>query len=338
MGNKVEIDSKYWGSASFQEQDIKLGNILSTLYIHDYNERVPIGIAKPDHLNKLLPEFAINIKPGKLIDIQRSSYNAPDSYCCIYNIRHWWTNDNNNSLLPDFDNSLITCHPGTIKVGESSICDEVLYDHCLLKKRTDILGKCEVWLDGVLKRYDSISIGMVYRIHAYMKAQCNYDVNNHVYCKHWLSSIRNSGNPDFELIGDLIISNQLNKENFKCAFPPEHILNENNILDPYECWYRECALSENWKLLTKNIAMKNSCSLTDCNISIGSLNITPDININAICNAAIIKRNSLEQATILKEDAKFNEFPMVSNIFIFLLCLLFIIYIFLYINNKNNNI
>lgn len=337
MGNNLELDTRYWGSASFQEQFIKLGNMLSTLYIYEYNQRVPIGINNSDILNKLVPEYGIKNKPGKMIELERKSYLAPDSLCCIYDDRYAWINNDNNISTPSFNNTLLTCHPSTIKVGENNICDDVLYNQCLINKNIDILGKCEVWLDGVLKRY-STSKDMVNKINNYMTSRCNNDINNHVYCKYWLSSIRLSGNPDFEYIADSIITNQFDKKEFKCAFPPEYILKENNILEPLECWYRECVLSANWKLLTKNITVKNTCSLTDCNISIGSLNITPDIDINAKCNAAIIKRNSLAQSTILREDAKFNEFPVLSNVFIFLLCLLFIIYIFLYINYKNNHI
>lgn len=337
MGNKLELDTLYWGSASFQEQFIILGNILSTLHIYEYYDRVPIGINKDDILKNLVPEFIVKNKPGGLIELERKSYLAPDSICCLHDDRYAWVDENNIISNPSFNNTLYTCHPSTIKVGENNICDNVLYNHCLIYKNTDKIGKCRVWLDGVLKRYIT-SNEMVNNINNYMTDQCNEDVNNHVYCKHWLSSIRKSGNPNFEYIADLIINNQIDKKNFKCAFPPEHILNENNILEPYECWFRECALSENWKLLTKNIINKNNCSLTDCNISIGSLNITPDIDINAICNAAIIKRNSLEQSTILREDAKFKEFPMLSNTFIFLLCMLFIIYVFLYINFRNEYI
>lgn len=337
MGNNIELDKRYWTTAAFQEQFIRLGNILSTLHIYDYNDRVPIGITNTDILPKLVPEFNIINKPGRYIELHRKSYLAPDELCCINDDRYAWVTDNNIISSPSFNNSLYTCHPSTIAVGENNICDDVLYNNCLLNKNINIYGKCTVWLDGVLKRYRTSS-DMVNKTNNYMTSQCNYDINNHVYCKHWLSSIRRSGNPDFEYIADLIITNQINKNDFKCAFPPDYILKKNNILEPLECWYRECALSENWKLLTKNITIKNNCNLTDCNIAINSLNITADVDINAICNAAIIKRNSLEQSTILRNDAKFNEFPILSNVFIFLLCSLFILYVCLCINSNNNNI
>jgi hypothetical protein len=340
MGHNLELDTRYWGSSFFKEQSIIFGNILSTLYTTEYSERIPIGINSnnPDFYKKL-PEFEPIIKPGSLIELKKTKYLAPDSICCVIDDRYGWvTDDGVMTNTASFDKTLLTCHPSSIEVGFNNICDEFLYNTCLLSKDTNLIGKCSVWLDGVLKRY-AFDMKILTNINNYMTNQCSKDVNNHPYCKHWLSAIRNSGNPNFEYIADSVLNSQINKENFKCAFPPEYIVSQTNILEPLECWYRECAFSETWKLLTKNIEMKNTCSISDCKISISRINnILENTEINAICNGAIVYRNSLSQSTILRDTAKFKEFPILQNTFIFILIILFIIYLILYINAKSHNI
>lgn len=326
MGQSIEIHTRYWGVNVTQEMQISYADILNTLYINELNERVAIGqYATDPNSYTNVSEFKPIIKPGGYVELQRNSYRGPDSICCLYDIRYGWVDSNNNvSLEASLSKSLLTCDPTTIQVGYSNICDTTLYNTCIIDKNQEYKGKCHVWLNGLYKR-SITDYSIIASINNKMYEHCSNSIKNDN-CDIWLSAIRNSNNSEYYNIADNVLYAQIDKSELTCAFPPEYItLESSRINTPRECWYRPCAFSPNYLLLTDNINNKNNCILSECNININDLNIISTTELSIICKNEVVYRSSKEQSNIIQDEAKFNRFLIPNYTVYFLLILIFVI-------------
>lgn len=333
MGQSIEIHTRYWGVNVTQEMQISYAEILNTLYTAEIDDRIAIGQYATDPNSYMnVPEFNPIIKPGGYAELHRKSYLGPDEICCLQNIRYGWVDANNNiSSEANLSKTLLTCDPTTIQVGYSNICDVPLYNTCIVNKNQEYKGKCNVWLNGLFKRWQ-VDYSIIASINKEMSEHCskNYKNDN---CDIWLSAIRNGTNSEYYNIADNVLYAQTDKSELTCAFPPEYIVRQSNEINtPKECWYRACAFSPNYLLLTENINNKNNCLLSECNININNLNIVSNTELSIICKNQVIYRSSKEQSIIIQEEAEFNRFLIPNYTVYFILILIFI---FMFIFSKN---
>ncbi|CCU56258.1 entry-fusion complex component, myristylprotein [Mythimna separata entomopoxvirus 'L'] len=336
MGGSVDIDTRYGGSSAFQETFLSFSNLINTIYILTRNERIPIGIYS-NNINDYTNYRGYNpiFKPGGYVELSKNNDVGPDDLCCIYDWRYAWVDGNEQlSQNASLFKQLYTCDPRTIQVGTNNICDESMYKACILNFNTYryLKPKCGVWLDGLYRRYQT-SISIINNINNILIESCSNSINNDL-CDIWLMAIRNSGNPVFFRFADNVLIAQKDKTNLKCAFPPNYIIEtQNRLSTPKECWYRECAFSPNYLLLTDNIILKNNCSLSECNINIGNLDVVNATEISITCNNNTNNTvTSKQKYDILLKESEDYRFLLTNNILI--LILLFILFIFIIIRHN----
>lgn len=327
MGGSVNIEAKYWGSSNFQETFLSFSNLINTIYVLTRNERIPIGIYSNNH-NDYNNYKGYNpiFKPGGYKELIKVNDIGPDDLCCVYNWRYAWVDqDNKLSQNASLFKDLYTCDPRTLQVGTNNICDDSMYKVCInnFNEYRFLESKCGVWLDGLMKRFTTAS-DIINNINNILSTSCSENIKNDL-CSYWLSAIRNSGNPNYFSIADNVLYAQQDKTDLKCAFPPNYILETQRRLNvPKECWYRECAFSPNYLLLTDNITLKNNCSLSECNINIGNLDIVAETEITITCNnnsTEII--TSREKFDIILKESEDYRFLLTNNILILIILFIF---------------
>ncbi|AAG02741.1 poxvirus myristoylprotein [Betaentomopoxvirus amoorei] len=331
MGGSVDIEARYTGSSNFQETYLSFSNLINTIYILTRDERIPIGIFSnnPDDYRNYRGYTAI-FKPGGYKELLKVNDLGPDDLCCIYDWRYAWVDENNIlSQNASVNKNLFTCDPRTIQVGTNNICDNSMYRACILdfNNHRYLEAKCGVWLDGLFKRFATAS-NIINNTNNILLQSCSNNINNDL-CIKWLIAIRNSGNPTFFSLADNVLNAQTDKTNLKCAFSPSYITDTQNRLNvPKECWYRECAFSPNYLLLTDNITLKNNCSLSECNINIGNLDIVSASEVTITCNNN--KSNTVssrQKLDILLRESEDYRFLLTNNILILILLFIFLIFL-----------
>ncbi|BAO49416.1 poxvirus myristoylprotein [Alphaentomopoxvirus acuprea] len=330
MGGGINLQTRYWGTSNFQESYISFSNLLETIYTMEINERIPIGIFsnKPDEYTNFHGYSPI-FKPGGYVELSKESDVAPDDVCCISDLRYSWVDEYGN-LFQDANITydLFTCDPRTIQVGRSNICDNSMYKFCIQNMDPNLKNKCNVWLRGLFNR-QLLESGLISTINNIMIPHCSENINN-LNCDIWLSAIRQSGNEVYFNIADNVIRAQVDKSNLKCAFPPKYIIDAQSDLGvSRECWYRECAFTPNYLLLTENIIIKNNCHLTECNINIRNLDIVSTTEMAILCNNHIVAKTSKDDSNTLIQQAENNIFLLTEHNILFILIMIFMSFIFL---------
>jgi len=336
MGNSVSLSKRFWPGNRFQEEYISLGSILSTIHTALQDERVAIGIMDQNPEDKLyqttLPEFTPIFKPGGLTELMRNRYLAPDEECCINRLTYGWTDLLSTTQNANINKTLLTCYPSTGKMGFYPLCDDIMYNTCVNIFDSTKLKQCTVWFNSIYSRYQEAK-NIIDDINTRMFNICKDNINNHN-CILWLSAIRNNNGVEYYTIADSVLMNQSyeSKKNLKCAFSPHDVEMNNRLNIKKECWYYECAISENWKLLTENINNRNMCIFNECNINIHDLNIFNADDMTIECNSTINVKSSKSEIDTILSESNFNRFLVPSNksVFYIVVCYIFVVFLVMY--------
>lgn len=259
----LNIESRAWKKNKSHEIYTNVYDRNLSLVSYQPDEYLSFGKFNLDFLKNNFPnEFKIEEKGWNFYDGKRINYDTSIiEPCCLgyetYKIK---------------DGGTRSCHVDT-QTFNTNVCDHVLYDTCFVKR--DYKKKCPAWIRNVVELRKPAYFNLV-------KDFASKESNRkHAYTQVFLESLRDYNNNvnNYNYMADNILnsySNDVKFNEYKCAFPPTHILNaeQENNSTPKECWYKECVLSPAYKLKSENLYKNKLCNVQICDIKIENLNIS----------------------------------------------------------------
>lgn len=337
---KPHLDMAFPISLFYYEYFLSFKDIPFNIYNVPDESVISCGVANKSYIN--FDEFDVNTKPGKLIDVKRHDYKANLEYCCFNYFNHRYLTDFSKTLTDDdagtsqYDTSTGNLYAQTCNTDthfQAFECTDIYKKNCITDylltnyvKDDDKYNNCSTWIYNLGNRYSNTFI----EIHHKLYDLCKNDLNNYVFCDLYLQGLRVNGNADLQVYADSMIYSQTNKTNFKCAFPPNYILEEASKYNtPYECWYKPCITEPSSHLLYKNLVNQQKCRVTNCDIEISNFNLSNDSDINITCNSKSNVDKKKFKETIDKE-SNFTLFPCLNHVFFIIIFLIFVIIFNLY--------
>jgi len=264
-----EINYKRWPKRETHERTTNYLNRTASLSTYKPGEKLSFGKSNTEILKKRFPEeFAFTDKGWGYVDGERTSYTTDERFCLL-EIKYLFV-----------DGVMRTANPATQHMVSTSYCDKVIYDKCfpnniaVLESDIDpfLFQKCQVWIKSIVA-YQKIFFYEIYQI---LKKE---NVRNHPFTITFINTLREfaaTNNNYDQLANDILTAYSLaiRESEYKCAFPPELVAKkEKEINTPRECWYKDCAITSEYKLLSENIIKRRQCVINICDINIDNLNI-----------------------------------------------------------------
>lgn len=311
---KFDIEYKTWPKYETHESRTNIYERDASIPSYQKNEKLSFGHAAHEIIQRRFNnEFSITDKGNSLHDGVRKTYSDnPD--CCLIEDVYIISN-----------NVIATCDPFTKNLN-STYCDNILYNECVVKKGNNV--KCKPWVRSVVQYAKPIFLNV-------LPALAEEKERNNPLTIEMINALRDfaTDTNTFNDIADKIILNYSNDiliNEYKCIFPPTNIrrIENTRINVPRECWYRECALAPSHKLLKENLKMRRVCRITSCNIDIAKLEIT-DNDIAISCqNVYSEQRFDIQNNNALRIDQPdLFYIPSLQTTFIPLFLLLLLVYI-----------
>ncbi|ALA62464.1 myristylated protein [Turkeypox virus] len=250
-------------------------------------ESLRIGYAsgKEDEIRKTFPEFDIAHVVHGLYEIRRRTYLGDTVKCCTSpQLAYYWENNDKTSPVYTTGSSLKTCDPLTKNFSSSTVCDNIMTNLCSNFNSKIDRKICNEWLGSALTRPDP---KMVENINNHYINICSKGADNYV-CEDWIHHLRVvGGKENDDLIDNILMQQRVEfKERYmKCSFPNQDtILLSNRIIEPRECWDKECISSNIHFVLSKNYHNLSLCHIYRCNVSINNLILDSSSSIRISCH------------------------------------------------------
>lgn len=302
----LSIDSKIWKQGVSHEMSANFWSSYEGLASAEKGEYKSIGVSIVP-TNQLL-EFDIE-KVDNFSNVKRKSYITKDnSYfnnCCLQEM-----------LYTLDDNQLLTCDPDCKNYAGNG-CDAVLANACInslseISPNTVNTDRCRAWIRSVVERKGENFNDLL----TFFRKE---EIRQDPLTIEFISALRYFANDtnNYNNIADNIIENyseEVKKSEYKCAFSPDNILFQaKTIVDtPKECWYKECALSPKYKLLSSNILNQQKCQISICSINMDQIDVSNN-NILITCKNEYTNQNfDIENKNPAKTDAKKKDFYIPS--------------------------
>lgn len=301
---KYEVSTRIRQRAITHENRTTLLNRTQSLSSYERDEKLSLGKGDVNIFSKRLnDELLLTNKGSGYVDAERKRYaniiDVPE--CCLTSLEQI----NKNGVI-------FTCDPITKDLDSSSACDSILLSNCLqsLTAGKEVNSNCNKWIKGVVKNNKSFLNDISYIL-------SKEEIRNHPLVITFINSLReyNSSTNNYNKISDTIInsySQQIKKNEYKCAYPSEEIIeSENKEGIAKECWYKECVLSPEYKLLTENIFKRKECAFTICDINIKNIQIGNN-DIQIICKNQYNRNNKFD----IKDNPINQDLKMLTPFFI----------------------
>lgn len=288
-------------------------------------------------------EFEVLRIEGAVTHFLREEYTGLDYHCCLFKTPYYYSNLKTSTdmdeteIISRYQSSgseyIRSCEPGMTDIT-GSLCDGAYYDYCVLNIKQlpttlsdfdfDLIPICETWFrtlylrDGGTLHFDPRND---------MIDACSGNLNNNPYCKDWILGIRETDDPELNDIADQVLFSQHDIDQYPCLHLPKYITKQaNQYSTSFECWYAPCTEEPRYKLSFQNLKNRNQCHISNCNITIGSINVGDKTKIDILCNnfETLTKE---EQLNNKKYEENNTLFPLLKWTFLVSIIILFIIYL-----------
>lgn len=302
----LSVDSKIWKQGVSHEMSANFWSSYKGLASAEKGEYKSLGVSIISTNN--LSEFDIE-QVDNFSNVKRKSYITKDSAyindCCLEEM-----------LYTLNDNQLLTCDPDCKNYAGNG-CDTILFNACI-NSSSEILIKpvntdrCRVWIRSVVERESETFNDLLAYFRKEEIRQDPLTIEFISALRYFASDVNNYNNIADNIIEDY--SEEVKNSEYKCAFSPNDILFQaKNIVDtPKECWYKECALSPKYKLLSSNILNQQRCQISICSINMDQIDVSNN-NILITCKNEYTSQNfDIEKKNPARTVAKKKDFYIPS--------------------------
>lgn len=272
MGNgqtSYKVEYKRWPKRETHERTTNYLGRTESLSSYKPGEKLSFGKVNEQILKRRFPdEFKLISKGWGYVDGERRSYTSNEDFC-LTELKYFMQ-----------DGVLKTVNPAVKQMSSFAYCDDVYWKKCFPNWDVSsadsfdpyLFEKCQVWIKSVVS-YQKFYFNRIYKL---LEKE---SVRNHPFTITFINALREfaATNNNYDRLADEILaaySLAVRESEYKCSFPSEIIINkEREINVPRECWYKDCAISPEHKLLTENIIKRRQCVINICDINIENLNV-----------------------------------------------------------------